>query len=238
MAKKRAFRSKNSAAGCIGLLVLLGGVFLIGPLFGGHPPVQATAIAVPRAAAPPSVEPVVLEPADIASPTPKASAMPSPTRLTASQLPSPSATAKRGAVAGTNANLRAGPGTNYPLVGGVQAGQALQIVGCNPEKTWYQLQGAAWIFGGLVQDGACPLIVQNIAPPPPAGTPVRPTAAPIVVTEPSPTFTLAPAQAYPTQPPAPARSCCKVCSGGKACGDSCIARNKTCHKGQGCACDG
>jgi len=32
--------------------------------------------------------------------------------------------------------------------------------------------------------------------------------------------------------------CCKVCSKGKACGDSCIARHKTCHKGYGCACDG
>jgi hypothetical protein len=34
------------------------------------------------------------------------------------------------------------------------------------------------------------------------------------------------------------RSCCKICSNGKACGDSCIARSKTCHKGKGCACDG
>jgi hypothetical protein len=34
------------------------------------------------------------------------------------------------------------------------------------------------------------------------------------------------------------RYCCKVCSKGKACGDSCIARWKTCHKGRGCACNG
>jgi hypothetical protein len=33
-------------------------------------------------------------------------------------------------------------------------------------------------------------------------------------------------------------ACCKVCHKGKACGDSCIARDKTCHKGKGCACDG
>lgn len=32
--------------------------------------------------------------------------------------------------------------------------------------------------------------------------------------------------------------CCKVCKKGKACGNSCIARSKTCHKGRGCACDG
>ena len=34
-----------------------------------------------------------------------------------------------------------------------------------------------------------------------------------------------------------AASCCKRCSKGKACGDSCIARDKRCHKGPGCACD-
>ena len=35
-----------------------------------------------------------------------------------------------------------------------------------------------------------------------------------------------------------ADGCCKTCSKGKACGDSCIARDRTCKKGKGCACDG
>lgn len=35
-----------------------------------------------------------------------------------------------------------------------------------------------------------------------------------------------------------ARACCKVCRKGKACGNSCIARWKQCHKGKGCACNG
>jgi len=34
-----------------------------------------------------------------------------------------------------------------------------------------------------------------------------------------------------------ARSCCKVCSVGKACGNTCISRNKTGHADPGCACD-
>ena len=34
-----------------------------------------------------------------------------------------------------------------------------------------------------------------------------------------------------------AERCCKHCSAGKACGDSCISRDKQCHKGPGCACD-
>ncbi len=33
-------------------------------------------------------------------------------------------------------------------------------------------------------------------------------------------------------------ACCKVCKKGKACGDSCIARDKQCHQPRGCACDG
>jgi hypothetical protein len=32
-------------------------------------------------------------------------------------------------------------------------------------------------------------------------------------------------------------ACCKVCSEGKACGDTCIEKTKTCNTGGGCACD-
>ena len=32
--------------------------------------------------------------------------------------------------------------------------------------------------------------------------------------------------------------CCKTCSKGKACGDSCISRDKKCSKAAGCACNG
>jgi len=40
------------------------------------------------------------------------------------------------------------------------------------------------------------------------------------------------------QPVAPSKAfdCCKVCSTGKPCGDTCIAREKVCHVGPGCAC--
>lgn len=33
-----------------------------------------------------------------------------------------------------------------------------------------------------------------------------------------------------------ADGCCKRCSKGKPCGDSCIAKDKACHKPPGCAC--
>lgn len=38
--------------------------------------------------------------------------------------------------------------------------------------------------------------------------------------------------------PTPTGPCCKVCKKGKACGNSCIARDRICHQPPGCACDG
>jgi hypothetical protein len=35
----------------------------------------------------------------------------------------------------------------------------------------------------------------------------------------------------------PRSQCCKICSKGKACGDTCIRSDYTCHKGKGCACN-
>lgn len=43
------------------------------------------------------------------------------------------------------------------------------------------------------------------------------------------------ASACASEAPAGA-ACCKRCKKGKPCGDTCIARNKTCHVGRGCAC--
>jgi hypothetical protein len=51
---------------------------------------------------------------------------------------------------------------------------------------------------------------------------VAPASSPIPIYNPTPT---------------PQRYCCKYCTKGKACGDSCISRSYTCHKGPGCACD-
>ncbi len=48
---------------------------------------------------------------------------------------------------------------------------------------------------------------------------------------------LPPASAAELADPA-GQYCCKICVRGKACGDSCIARNKTCHRPPGCACNG
>jgi hypothetical protein len=49
-------------------------------------------------------------------------------------------------------------------------------------------------------------------------------------------MTLAPRGVEEPQPVIDA-ACCKVCTTGKACGNSCISRKKICHKPPGCACD-
>jgi len=67
-----------------------------------------------------------------------------------------------------NANLRQGPGTTYPIVGGATAGQTLTVVGQNEAGDWYQLASGAWIFAALVEG----------APNAPAASPPAPVAAP------------------------------------------------------------
>lgn len=82
---------------------------------------------------------------------------------------SPSATVNR------NGNLRAGPGTNYPVVGSVQTGQTLALVGRNRTSSWYQLATGNWIAALLV-NGA-PTVLPEVATPPPATV-----AAPVATT--------------------------------------------------------
>jgi hypothetical protein len=51
-------------------------------------------------------------------------------------------------------NARAGPGVDFPAVGGLSAGQTAPITGINPEGTWWQIvfppnsDGRAWVTGG------------------------------------------------------------------------------------------
>ena len=52
------------------------------------------------------------------------------------------------------------------------------------------------------------------------------------------TRALKPSTVVPEMSEPTGTSCCKVCRKGKACGNSCIARSKTCHRPAGCACDG
>lgn len=97
-------------------------------------------------------------------------------------------------VANAIANLRAGPGTNFDVVGQTQPGQALIVVAQNRSGDWYRLDDGAWIASFLVDnapvnlsiiDVATPVVVQPIA-----------TAAPVIV---QPTLAPIPVVIQPTQ---------------------------------------
>ena len=66
------------------------------------------------------------------------------------------------AVAMVNANLRSGPGTYYEIVGGVEAGDPLEVVARNEAGDWYQLADGVWIFAELVGDPPGSLPVADI----------------------------------------------------------------------------
>lgn len=64
------------------------------------------------------------------------------------------------ATVNANANLRAGPGTNFDVVGSAAAGQAVTVSGQNGTGDWYQLwfedDSPPWIAGFLLNNLACP----------------------------------------------------------------------------------
>lgn len=45
-------------------------------------------------------------------------------------------------------------------------------------------------------------------------------------------------RAAPREAPQVTQECCKICTTGQPCGDTCISRNYTCHIAGGCACWG
>lgn len=98
------------------------------------------------------------------------------------------------AVANVNANLRAGPGTHFPRIGGVKAGDPVEVVARNAAGDWYLLANGAWIYAELV-DNAPEVPVAMETPTPPA-----PTATPTPVTEASQPSAVAPANCDPSYP--------------------------------------
>lgn len=92
--------------------------------------------------------------------------------------------------AANNANLRAGPGTEYGVVGSVQQGQCITITGRTEVGDWFQLSSGNWIASLLVSNqpsmDAIPVVA---APALPTAVPptTAPTVAPPVATQAPPT---------------------------------------------------
>ncbi len=126
-----------------------------------------------------------------------ATATPTVTGISSTRIPS--ATAAEATTASTalrNANLRAGPGTNYAVTGGVSTGDALDLQGRTSDDSWFQLRDGSWIAAFLVEQNV-PInatALPTVAPTVIAGIPTTvPTTVPTSTPIPQPT-------AQPTQP--------------------------------------
>ncbi|MEZ4867102.1 MAG: SH3 domain-containing protein [Caldilineaceae bacterium] len=89
-------------------------------------------------------------------------------------------------------NVRAGPGTNYPVITTVERGQEFDVIGKNAAGDWWRFccvnEEPAWLVGELVDvDGAVDTVPVSdaVVQVPPTDTP--PPAAPAAPTEPPPT---------------------------------------------------
>lgn len=73
-------------------------------------------------------------------------------------------------------NLRAGPGTLYPIVGSLAENQSVAVVGVSPDYTWWQValsaegEEVAWVIGdpGLIEARNVENVAVVTPPPPPA----------------------------------------------------------------------
>ena len=95
------------------------------------------------------------------------------------------------AVALMSLNVRSGPGTEYPTIGAMGAGQSAQITGKNPDGSWWQIVyplnsgERGWIsakaqYSRATNAAAVPVVIPP--PPPPTAAPT-PTATPTPVPE-------------------------------------------------------
>jgi hypothetical protein len=136
---------------------------------------QPTSTLVPTDTPVPTYTPLPTDtPPPTATPEPTATAVPTATDTPAAPY----------VVANKAANLRSGPGTNYPVVGSAAAGKQYEITGRSPDGAWLEtccLNGkTAWVAKSVVTvggDAGSVKIAANIPPPPPTPTP-KPTSPP------------------------------------------------------------
>lgn len=148
--------------------------------------VVATFTATP-APAPTATATVAIPASGTAAATPTAAVAPPPVTATRvptlrpSPAPTLTATPESPAVTLTaNANLRAGPGTAYPVIGGGRTGQVLPVLA--RYTGWWQTP-RGWVSGTLAQPNTAagtPGRVPELAhvPAPPTSTPAPPTSTP------------------------------------------------------------
>jgi hypothetical protein len=123
-----------------------------------------------------SVEPTAT-PTQVVTPTPTATRQPE--RPTATAI--------------TDLNIRAGPGTGYPVLGVLRAGQTAQVTGISADGGWWQIQfsgtaaGHGWLSARYVtaqNTKGVPVVQAPPLPATPTPTPTpTPTATPVVISD-------------------------------------------------------
>ena len=80
-------------------------------------------------------------------------------------------------IVSTRVNLRAGPGTNFAVIGGASQDEQFAVIGRNAQGTWYKINlsggKTAWVNGGLVTipgDASQIPVVKEDAPSTPAAS--------------------------------------------------------------------
>jgi hypothetical protein len=133
-----------------------------------------------------SVEPTIgslavtlAEPADEIVPITRTATTTGTSAVTATTTATPTVSVPTTNTTTANAvsNLRAGPGTDFAIVGSAQAGDALDVVGQNSDGTWFVLANGDWIAAFLVDNAPEDLPVVE-----PRATPLPSPAASDVLT--------------------------------------------------------
>jgi len=152
----------------------------ITPIITIYAPTQPTKIVTPLltkyAAASPTLSPLppTVEASAVATPMPTDTPMTSPSLRPVARI---------------NANLRSGPGLNYPVIGTIQAGIPLNIYARTPAGDWLLLDSGGWIYAELVAN-APPVPIATYPSVPPITTEPPTTPAQIATsTEPLPVST-------------------------------------------------
>jgi hypothetical protein len=170
-----------------------------------------------------------------------ASPSPSPTSATSAVSPTsvPVLTVYVGNTAGQGVYLRRSTASEDRLRA-YPDGTPLTVFGSevqNPEGVWLPVRAPDTIEGWVPKQ-----YTTNTPPtpaPPPTAAPTRTPTVPPKPTSPPTATPPVPVPAPPTSVPQPApRGCCRYCTTGQPCGNSCIAAHLTCRVGPGCACYG
>ncbi len=93
--------------------------------------------------------------------------------------PTPTIAASVAPTVTTDANLRSGPGTEFPIIGGTITGQVLEIVARNADASWYLLSNGGWVAAFLVSSppAAATIPLFNPDQPPAPTSPITTTTA-------------------------------------------------------------